>query len=554
MTDAHSVTLTNAQTGQSVDIPIDANHPIIPAAHLKQLHVLPANPPPAGPTDTVPLCLYDPGFSNTVACRSRISHVSGKTGQLLYRGFEIEDLYEHSSFTEVAYLLIHGDLPTKPQFDHWQRQLLRHTYLHSELERQLATFRWDAHPMGMLIAALSSLSSFHPEANPALVGDALYTAGPREQYVPFYKLGSLHATEGPTATQVRDHVRNKQVYRILGKLPTIAANVFRHREGRPYNHPMPSPRSITENFLYMLDKLNEPDYVPDRVLVQLLDKAFILLAEHGSSCSTITMRHLVSSGVDPFTATSGACGALFGERKSSEVIRMLEHIGTPDGIANYLDMVKQKKSLPHLPRAPTSVPTAEAPKGIPIPSAPLKLQGWGHRIYKGPDPRVRLMRDLTLKCFQHVYRADPEAPSTHLVYLALQLEKAVLADEYFMARKIFPNIDFWTAILFHTMGFPRDMFAVLMTIPRSAGYLAHFIECVSAKEQIYRPRQVYLGETLRDYVPVGERGEATTPTGSAAAAADQSDAKSIAAKSTHALESVSVAVRGHKLARGECVD
>ncbi|KAI9173186.1 hypothetical protein H9P43_007317 [Blastocladiella emersonii ATCC 22665] len=501
-----SLTLTNKATGQAVTVPIDPTHNVVVAAHIKPLLVTPENPPPASEADKVGLMFYDAGFTNTVACRSKISEVGGQTGGLTYRGYAIEDLTAHASFTEVAYLLIYGELPNRAQFDKWQRQLLRHTYLHRELERQLQTFRWDSHPMGMLIAGLASLSTFHPEANPALVGDALYVSGPREQYLEYYKVGTLQSA-APSPAEVRDYVRTKQVYRILGKLPTIAANVYRHREGRPYNHPMPNPRSYTENFLYMIDRLNEDDYVPDPELVAVLDKAFILLAEHGSSCSTIAMRHLISSGVDPFTALSGACGTLFGERKASEVVRMLEEIGSVEKIDAYLTAVKRKKSIvPTVSRATTAVPTFESPRGIPAPSGPTLLQGFGHRVVKGTDPRVKLMKDLTLQTFKHIHGADPYSPSNHLVYLALELESRALADEYFASRKLGVNIDYWTAILLHTFGFPKDMFAVLLAIPRSVGYLAHALESVDDKEyKIFRPRQVYHGDTLRAYVPLHER-------------------------------------------------
>ncbi|KAI9221084.1 citrate synthase-like protein [Blastocladiella britannica] len=516
-----TLTLTNTATGQAVKVPIDSAHGVIAAAAVKPLLVRTTNP---ASDEGAPLSLYDPGFTNTVAFRSRISRVDGTSGTLTYRGYTIEDLVAHASFTEVAYLLIHGDLPSAREYEAWQRQLLRHTYLHSELERQMLTFRWDAHPMGMLIAGLSALSSFHPEANPALVGDSLYVSGPREQLVPYYKLGGVTSSNGPeaevTALDVRDHVRVKQVYRILGKLPTIAANVFRHREGRPYNHPMPSPRSLTENFMYMLDKLNEEEYVPDKTLVSILDRAFILLAEHGSACSTVAMRHLVSSGVDPFTATAGACGTLFGERKAGEVVRMLQTIDTVADVLPYLDAVKHKRATfdradgngngtgvaPALSRATTALPTPETPKGIPVPTAPLKLMGFGHRIYKVPDPRVAIMRDLVLECYRHIYHQDPETQvSGHLVHLGFKLEEAVGNDGWFTGRKIFANIDFYTGLLLHTMGFPHDMFPVIMAIPRSTGYLAHFMECVDAKEPIYRPRQVYTGSQQRPYVPLGER-------------------------------------------------
>jgi citrate synthase len=327
-----------------------------------------------------------------------------------------------------------------------------------------------------------------------IAGEGLYRIGPHEEHLARYKTDSIAASE-LNPIKVRDFVRSKQVFRILGKIPTIAANAFRHREGRPYNHPMQNPSSITEGFLYLIDKLNEEDYRPDPRLVTLLDKAFILLAEHGSCCSTITMRHLVSSGVDLYTAVSGACGALFGERKAGEVERMLlEDVRNVTNIATYLETVKSQSQNSKAKSGTKDRPTA-------------RLMGFGSRPYKKSlDPRVKLMKDLVLSCFQHIHEKNPHEPSNHLVYLALQFESKVAQDPYFSSRNLNSNIDYWAAILFHTMGFPRDMFPVLLAIPRSAGYLAHALESFDDKEfKIFRPRQVYEGLDLQPYVEVASR-------------------------------------------------
>ncbi|KAL7746539.1 hypothetical protein RI367_008066 [Sorochytrium milnesiophthora] len=513
-----SLTISDARSGKSIVVPIDTTHNVITASALKQLPLpqdIPA-PPAGAQQESVPCTLYDPGFTNTVACRSNISQAEGATGQLYLRGYSIEELVEKSTYLEVAYLLINGALPTKAQYDEWQGQIMRHTYLHTELERQLQTFRYDAHPMGMVISTLASLSTFHPEANPALVGDALYLSGPRENLASSYKVGTRNSLKPPSLTDIRDHVRSKQIYRILGKVPSIAACAYRLREGRPLNHPMNNADSYTQNFLYMLDRLDEDNFRPDEVLVKALDKMFILLAEHGSSCSTIMMRHLISSGVDPYSALSGAFGALFGERKASAVIHMLtKQIGSVDNIPAFLSAVKEKRfSMDAQSIHQFAAPTPASPQFVSAKNMtatappPLRLMGFGHRIYKVQDPRVKLAKGIATDLFKHLYpdAPEPSQPSAHLIHLAFKLEEAVLADGYFTSRGLYPNIDYWTAIVFHVMGFPDDMFPVLLSIPRTAGYIAHAFESLSDKEyKIFRPRQLYLGHSIRPYIKVEER-------------------------------------------------
>ena len=397
--------------------------------------------------DAQPVQSFDPGFMNTAIARSKISYVGGTEGVLLYRGYRIEDLVEHSTFLEVAFLLIYGELPTPEEHLQWSSRITRHTYLHENLVQHMKTFRYDAHPMGMLISSMSALSTFYPEANPALAGAQIF--------------------DDPK-------FRNKQFFRILGKLPTIAAATFRHRIGRPYNEPC-NDLSYVENFMYMLDKLNESNYMANPKLVKALDIIFILHAEHEMNCSTGAMRHVSSSLVDPYTAVASAAGALYGPLHggaNEAVLRMLREIGSPDNIPDFLDQVKQKKR---------------------------RLMGFGHRIYKSYDPRATIMKKVAEDVFEVVGR-------TPLMDVAIELEKAALEDDYFISRKLYPNLDFYSGVIFHAMGFPTDMFPVMFVIPRVAGWLAHWQEGLDEPEKrIYRPRQIYCGEKERKYVPVEER-------------------------------------------------
>ncbi|KAJ3312213.1 hypothetical protein HDU76_002945 [Blyttiomyces sp. JEL0837] len=490
--DKNYLTVTDSLTNTTIKIPI---HPLnyIPASAFTALRITPTTPPRATPGDTVPVRLYDPGFKNTVVCRSKVSMVDGERGKLYYRGYDVETLCEKSSFLEVAFLLIYGELPSKTELADWTRAIMHHTYLHTELEKQMMTFRYDAHPMGTLIATIASLSTFHPEANPALQGDSFYMKpkpGPGKT--------ELSPEEAIKAKKAQD-ARNKAIFRMLGKVPTIAANAYRNRIGRSYNHPMPNCNSYAENFLYMLDKDNEPDYKPDPRLVTILDKMFILLAEHGSNCSTVMMRHLASSGVDPYTALSGSAGALFGERKGSAVISMLKQIGTVENIQVFLSLVKRKQCVVAGPNGTLIAAPDVGPNGVR--ARPTRLQGFGHRIYKTVDPRVKTCKALALELFNLIGKGD-------LGDLALALEEAALSDPWFREKGLFPNIDYWSPIAFHTMGFPPDMFPVLNCVPRTAGYIAHWQESLDDPEyKIYRPRQIYIGEVLREFPNVLEERE-----------------------------------------------
>eukprot|EP01027_Heterolobosea_sp_BB2_P015073 GEZU01021596.1.p1 GENE.GEZU01021596.1~~GEZU01021596.1.p1 ORF type:complete len:464 (+),score=160.99 GEZU01021596.1:435-1826(+) len=390
---------------------------------------------------------FDPGFMNTAVCESRITFIDGDKGILRYRGYNIEDLAMNSTFMEVAFLLINGALPTKKQLDFWNMRISRHTYLHENLIQLLKTFRYDAHPMGMLISSIAALSTFFPDANPALQGTTLYKS---------------------------EATRNKQIFRILGKVPTIAACAYRHRIGRPYNQPN-NELSYTENFLYMLDHLNE-DYRPHPTLSRALDILFILHADHELNCSTAAMRHLSSSDVDPYTALAGAAGALYGPLHGGAcqaVLQMLESIGKKENIPKFIEDVKNKKAM---------------------------LMGFGHRIYKSYDPRAKIVKQLA----EQVFALLGKEP---LIEVAKELESIALSDEYFITRKLYPNVDFYTGLIYKAMGFPTDYFPVLFAIPRTAGWLAHWVESLNDKStKIYRPRQIYLGHGERRYVKIDYRG------------------------------------------------
>lgn len=423
---------TGAVTGKTIEVPITNN--TIKATDLSKLGV----------------SVYDPGYLNTASAISRITYIDGDKGILLYRGYPIEQLAEKSSFLEVAFLLINGELPSSSQLDKWSERIMRHTYIHENLIQLMKTFRYDAHPMGMLTSSIAAMSTFHPEANAALKGEGIF----------------------------KDHnIRNKQVYRIIGKLPTIAACAYRHRIGRPYNLPSDT-LSYTENFLYMLDHLSEGKFKPHPKLAHALDVLFILHADHEMNCSTAAMRHIASSLSDPYTAVAGACGALYGPLHggaNEAVLHMLQEIGTVDRIPQFIEDVKNRKK---------------------------KLMGFGHRVYKNYDPRAKIIRRIAYEVFDVVGRES-------LIEVATALEQHALKDEYFVSRKLYPNVDFYSGLIYKAMGFPTDMFPVLFAIPRAVGWLAHWLELLDDPDnRIVRPKQVYLGSGPRDYVGIEGRGEA----------------------------------------------
>jgi citrate synthase len=342
-----------------------------------------------------------------------------------------------------------GELPTKNQLTKFESKVMNHTYIHTDLERMIKSFRYDAHPMGMLMAGIAAMSTLHPEANPALMGDKIY--------------------KDPKFV-------NKQIFRILGNVPTLAAYCYRHRIGRPFNQPR-NDLSYIENFLYMLDYLNDKEYKPHPTLTKALDILFILHAEHELNCSTSAVRHLASSGVDLYSCISGGVAALYGPKHggaNEAVLRMLEQIGNKANIPAYINEVKNKKKV---------------------------LFGFGHRVYKSYDPRAKIIKNLADEVFA-VLGKEP------LVELAVELEKIALTDKYFIDRNLYPNVDFYTGVIYKAMGFPTDMFPVLFTIPRCAGWLAHWVEFQSDTEnKIVRPRQNYKGKLNENYKEISQRSE-----------------------------------------------
>uniref|UniRef100_A0A0E0G3Z6 Citrate synthase n=2 Tax=Oryza TaxID=4527 RepID=A0A0E0G3Z6_ORYNI len=387
------------------------------------------------------LKIYDPGYLNTAPVRSSICYIDGDEGILRYRGYPIEELAESSSFVEVAYLLMYGSLPTQSQLAGWEFAISQHSAVPQGLLDIIQAMPHDAHPMGVLASAMSTLSVFHPDANPALRGQDLYKS---------------------------KQVRDKQIVRVLGKAPTIAAAAYLRLAGRPPILPTNS-LSYSENFL------GDKEYKPNPRLARVLDILFILHAEHEMNCSTAAARHLASSGVDVFTALSGAVGALYGPLHggaNEAVLKMLNEIGSVENIPDFIEGVKNRKR---------------------------KMSGFGHRVYKNYDPRAKVIRKLAEEVFSIVGR-DP------LIEVAVALEKAALSDDYFVKRKLYPNVDFYSGLIYRAMGFPTEFFPVLFAIPRMAGWLAHWKESLDDPDtKIMRPQQVYTGVWLRHYTPVRER-------------------------------------------------
>jgi len=427
----------------------------------------------AGDLAKVNIVSLDPGLANTAIGKSGISFIDGEAGRLTYRGYPIEVLAEKSTFLEVAFLLLNGELPNRDQFVHFQDKVMSHTYVHQDLTNLIRNFRYDAHPMGMFVSAMAALGTFYPDANPALQGAEVL---------------------------VNDKaLRDKQVFRILGKAPTIAACAYRHRIGRPYNSPNPGsrtnpwgPHAYASSFLTMLDRFDiEGDYKPHPKLARALDVLFILHAEHGLNCSTAAVRHISSARTDPYTCISGAAGALYGPfhgGANEAVLRMLERIGDKANVPAFLERVKNREE---------------------------KLMGFGHRVYKNFDPRSRILKSYAYEVFDLVGYQP-------LIEVAKELERVALQDPFFVKRKLYPNVDFYSGLIYRSLGFPTDFFPVLFALPRVVGWLAHWVESLETKgAKIMRPKQVYTGSPVRQYVPMAERwGEAPLtvnyPTGTAA--------------------------------------
>lgn len=426
---SNSLTITDNRTGETYEVPIQDE--TINAIDLRKIKVQ---------QDEFGMMTYDPGFTNTASCKSRITYIDGDKGILEYRGYPIEQLAEQSNFLEVSYLILYGELPTADQLAHWEQRIMRHTYIHENLTDLLKTFRYDAHPMGILVSAIAAMSTLHPEAK-----------------------------------QVHDpEVRLKQIYRIMGKLPTVAAFAYRHRIGRPYNYP-DSTLGYAGNFLYMLDFMGQSNYEVNPVLAHALDVLFILHADHEQNCSTSAMRSIGSSEADPYSSMAGAAAALYGPLHggaNEAVLRMLREIGSVSNIPGFIERVKKRE---------------------------VRLMGFGHRVYKNYDPRARIVKKVAYEVFE-VTQKNP------LLDIAIELEQIALEDDYFVSRKLYPNVDFYSGIIYQAMGFPVDMFPVLFALGRAPGWLAQWVEMVDDPDQrISRPRQIYLGERGRDYVGIDQR-------------------------------------------------
>ncbi|XP_030462884.2 citrate synthase, glyoxysomal [Syzygium oleosum] len=436
-----SLAVVDERTGQKYRVPV-SEEGAVKATELKQITT--------GKNDKG-LKLYDPGYLNTAPVRSSICYIDGDEGILRYRGYPIEELAESSSFMEVAYLLMYGNLPSESQLADWEFAITQHSAVPQGILDIIHAMPHDAHPMGVLVSAMSALSVFHPDANPALRGQDIYKS---------------------------KQVRDKQIARTLGKAPTIAAAAYLRMAGRPPVLPS-SNLSYAENFLYMLDSLGNRSYKPNPRLARVLDILFILHAEHEMNCSTAAARHLASSGVDVYTALAGAVGALYGPLHggaNEAVLKMLSEIGSVENIPEFIEGVKNRKR---------------------------KMSGFGHRVYKNYDPRAKVIRKLAEEVFSIVGR-DP------LIEVAVALEKAALSDEYFVKRKLYPNVDFYSGLIYRAMGFPTEFFPVLFAVPRMAGYLAHWRESLDDPDtKIMRPQQVYTGVWLRHYMPLRERAVST---------------------------------------------
>jgi citrate synthase len=424
-----TLTITDNRTGESYEVPIE--HDTIRAMDLRQIKV---------EADEFGMLSYDPGFKNTASTKSRITYIDGAEGILRHRGYPIEALAENGTFLEVAYLILFGELPTKEELANWEREIRLHTLVHENMKDIFEGFRYDAHPMGMLISGVSALSTFYPEAR------------------------NVHDEE----------TRLLQIKRLIAKMPTLAAFAYRFSMGFPGNYPDNS-LSYAGNFLNMMFKMVEPQYEPDPALERALDLLFILHADHEQNCSTTTMRVVGSSNSDPYNAVAAAAAALFGPLHggaNERVIRMLQEIGSVENIPEYVERVKKGE---------------------------FRLMGFGHRVYKNYDPRARIIKQAA----DDVFEVTGHNP---LLDIALELEKIALEDDYFVSRKLYPNVDFYSGIIYQAMGLPTSMFPVMFAIPRTVGWLAQWVELLEDPEQaIARPRQIYLGHDKREYVPLEER-------------------------------------------------
>ncbi|MCU0675831.1 MAG: citrate synthase [Myxococcota bacterium] len=424
-----TLTVTDNRTGKTYELPIE--HGTVRAMDLRQIKT---------GADDFGLMAYDPAFMNTASTKSSITFIDGDKGILEYRGYPIDELAEHASFLEVSYLLLFGELPNRSQLHEFQHAITHHTMVHENIREFIDAFRYDAHPMGILVSTVGALSTFYPDAK------------------------NLDDAE----------VRRLQMNRLIAKMPTLAAYAYRHRRGLPIIYP-DNDLSYSGNFLNMLFKMTETKYTPNPVIEKALDVLFILHADHEQNCSTSAMRGVGSSRVDPFSATAAACAALYGPLHggaNEAAIRMLNEIGSVRNIPDYIRRAK---------------------------AGEVRLMGFGHRVYKNYDPRAKVIKKLAYQVFDQVGK-NP------LIDIAVELEKIALEDDYFVQRKLYPNVDFYSGLIYQSMGLPMDIFPVLFAIGRTPGWLAQWEEMINDNEQkIARPRQIYLGEGRRPFVPLSDR-------------------------------------------------
>ncbi|HEY53266.1 MAG TPA: citrate synthase [Caldilineae bacterium] len=424
-----SLAITDGRTGRGYEIPIAEG--AIRSIDLRQIKV---------DDDDFGIMSYDPSFYNTASCRSAITHIDGDAGVLLYRGYPIEQLVEHSTFLETAYLLLYGELPTQAQLEQWLWDVNHHTLVNESIRHFLDGFRYDAHPVGVLIGTISALSTFYPDAR---------------------------NVEDPASVEL-------QTRRLVAKMPTLAAFAYRHSVGLPYAYP-DDTLSYTGDFLNMMFKMTELRYEPNPVWERALNKLFILQADHGQATSATTMRMVGSSLADPFVSVAASLASLHGPRHggaAEEALGIFAEIGDVKNVPQYIERVKRGDEL---------------------------LMGFGHRVYKSYDPRARAIKQMAHEVFA-------EAGASRLLDIALELERVALEDDYFIERKLYPNVDFYTGCIYQAIGIPRNMFTVMFAIPRTAGWVAQWRELLADPEQrIARPRQIYDGVMYRDYVPIEER-------------------------------------------------
>jgi citrate synthase len=424
-----TLTITDNRTGKQYEVPIEDG--TIKATELRKIKTH---------EDDFGLMSYDPAFMATASCRSAVTFIDGEAGILQYRGYPIEQLAEQSTYLEVAYLLIHGDLPTQDQLDAWVHEITIHTYVHENIKEFMQGFRYDAHPMGMLLASVGALSTFYPEA--AAIKD--------------------------------EETRYMQIIRLIAKMPTLAAFSSRHNRGMPYVYP-DNDLSYPGNFLSMIYKMTELKYGPDPRLEHALDVLFILHADHEQNCSTSAVRGVGSSQVDPYSAVAAGVAALYGPLHggaNEAALRMLRRIETKENISDFVKGVKDGNE---------------------------RLMGFGHRVYKNYDPRAKIIKSAVDQALE-VTGTNP------LLDIALELEKIALEDEYFIDRKLYPNVDFYSGLLYEALGMPMEMFPVMFAIGRTSGWIAQWLEMIDDSEQkIARPRQIYTGKRDLEYVPIEKR-------------------------------------------------